>query len=86
MTDNFGETELIQIRRGGGGHGGGDTRLKDKIFRDPNLPDPFRQAAGTRDGSMSILIGIAARKSIEAGHKIRIADLTDLVPQAVRPS
>lgn len=86
VTDNFGETELIQVPHGGGGHGGGDTRLKDKIFKDPSAPDPFHQSAGTRDGSMACLIGIAARKSIEEEKKIRIGDLTDLVPQAVRPS
>jgi hypothetical protein len=34
---------------------------------------------------MSILVGIAARKSIEEKRPIKIADLTDLEPQAVRP-
>ena len=45
VTDNFGYTQLIQIPHGGGGHGGGDTRLKDKIFLNPDLPDPYRQSA-----------------------------------------
>jgi predicted dehydrogenase len=86
LTDNFGETQIIEVPKGGGGHGGGDTRLRDRIFKDPNAPDPLRQSAGTRDGAMSVLIGVAARKSIEEGKKINIADLTDLVPQAVRPT
>ena len=86
LTDNFGETRLIKIPHGAGGHGGGDTVLKDKLFKNPNLPDPFGQSAGTRDGAMSILIGIAARKSIETGRPVRLADLTDLKPQAKRPS
>jgi hypothetical protein len=85
VTDNFGKSELIQIPHDGGGHGGGDTRLKDKIFKDPTAPDPYKQAAGTRDGAMSILIGIAARTSIDTGKPVRIEDLTDLKPQAVRP-
>jgi predicted dehydrogenase len=85
LTKNFGETELIKIPHGGGGHGGGDTRLKDKIFKTPNMPDPYRQSAGTRSGAMSILIGIAARTSIDTGKPIKIADLTSLKPMAKRP-
>ncbi len=85
VTDNFGETDLIQIPHAGGGHGGGDARLKDRIFRDPDAPDPLHQAAGSRDGAMSVLLGVAARESIESGAPIEVAHLTDLVPQAVRP-
>jgi hypothetical protein len=33
---------------------------------------------------MSILIGIAARKSIESGNPIRIEELTTLVPRVKR--
>lgn len=87
VTDNFGQSELIKVPHGGGGHGGGDIRLKDKIFKDPSAPDPYQQAAGTRDGSFSILVGIAARNSIENGGKsVQIGDLTDLQPQAKRPT
>ena len=86
VTDNFGDTHLIQIPHGGGGHGGGDTRLKDKIFKDPSMEDPLKQAAGTRDGAFSILIGIAARKSIDTGNPVKIASITDLKPQPVRPA
>ncbi len=86
ITDNFGKTRLIKVPHAAGDHSGGDTRMKDKIFKNPNLPDPFRQSAGTRDGAMSILVGIAARKSIETGKPVRIADLTDLKPRAERLS
>lgn len=82
ITTNFGKTELIQVPFAEGGHGGGDTRMKDKIFKDPFLEDPFRQSAGTREGAMSILIGIAARKSIETGNAVKIANLTSLKPKA----
>lgn len=67
-----------------GGHGGGDRRLHDKLFRTPEAPDPYKHAAGTRDGAMSILIGIAACKSIESGRPVKIADLTDLKPMPRR--
>ncbi|MGW8316308.1 MAG: hypothetical protein ACWGNV_11955, partial [Bacteroidales bacterium] len=67
-----------------GGHGGGDEQLHEKIFRTPDQKDPFDRAAGVRDGAMSALIGIAARKSIESEHPVRISELTDLEPRAKR--
>jgi len=85
VTDNFGDTELIQIPHAGGGHGGGDTRLRDRIFKDPSAPDQYRHAAGVRDGAMSILIGIAARTSVKAGEPVKIASLTTLKPRLERP-
>lgn len=66
------------------GHGGGDERLQDKLFKDTNMPDPYGRAANSRDGVMSILIGIAARKSIESGKPIKIKDLTSLKPRIER--
>ncbi|EAZ80480.1 Gfo/Idh/MocA family protein [Algoriphagus machipongonensis] len=78
LTKNFGETEMIVVPHGGGGHGGGDTRLKDKLFKDPMMADPYRQSAGSRDGAMSILVGIAARNSIESGKPVKVQDLTDI--------
>ncbi len=84
LHKNWQEYEVINVGYERKGHGGGDQRLQDKIFRDPEAPDPYRHAAGTRDGAMSILIGIAARKSIESGDPIRIAELTDLEPRAKR--
>ncbi len=82
LVKNFGERTIIPVPHGAGGHGGGDTRLKNKIFLDPNQADPWRQSAGSRDGAMSCLIGIAARNSIEQGKPIRIQDLTSIPLQA----
>jgi len=75
---------VLDIATERGGHGGGDKRLHDKIFKNPNSTDPYGRAAGIRDGAMSILIGIAARKSIETGDPIRISELTDLEPRIQR--
>ncbi len=83
LAKNFGAVEYIKIPQAEG-HGGGDARLRDKIFRNPNSPDTFRQSAGSRDGAMAILVGIAARKSAETGQAIKIADLTDLKPRATK--
>jgi len=66
------------------GHGGGDQRLQDKMFRNSELDDPHGRSAGSRDGVMSVLIGIAARKSIESGKPIKIGELTDLQPMEKR--
>lgn len=82
ITNLFGNVNTIQVIPQSGGHGGSDPRLKDKIFRYPNSPDHFKQSAGSRDGAMSALIGIAARNSIESGKIVRIADLTELKPLA----
>ena len=76
------ETVPVAVERGG--HGGGDKRLHDQIFKHPDKQDPFDRAAGVRDGAMSILIGIAARKSIESGEPVKVAALTDLEPRERR--
>lgn len=84
LHKNWNKYEVVNVPYTRGGHGGGDSRLQDKIFVNPASPDPLRHTAGTRDGAMSILVGIAARKSIESGKPVRIAELTDLEPRAKR--
>jgi len=84
VMENFQDYEHIKVSRSSGGHGGGDTRLRDQIFKNPNMPDPYKHGAGTRDGAMSILIGVAARNSIESKKEIAIKDLTDLKPMPKR--
>ena len=76
--------KTVQVPYERGGHGGGDEALHEKIFIHPEKKDPYDRAAGVRDGAMSILIGVAARKSIESGLPVKIAELTDLEPRAVR--
>jgi predicted dehydrogenase len=84
LTHSFGKREIIKISNKEAGHGGGDSRLRKQIFNhDGN--DPYRQAAGSRDGAMACLIGIAARNSIDSGKPVMIADLTSLKPEAERP-
>jgi predicted dehydrogenase len=76
--------KMISVETSRGGHGGGDKRLQDKIFRDPDMPDPYKHSAGSRDGAMSCLIGIAARKSIDEKRPVKIEELTDLKPHPTR--
>lgn len=76
--------ETIKVEKEKSGHGGGDQRLQDKIFKSPDTADPYGRTAGSRDGAMSVLIGIAARKSIETNTAVKIKDLTNLKPKEVR--
>ncbi|NNE77264.1 MAG: Gfo/Idh/MocA family oxidoreductase [Pricia sp.] len=78
------EHETVQVGLEKSGHGGGDKRLHDKIFKNPETQDPFGRTAGVRDGAMAILIGIGARRSIESGKAIQIGDLTELKPKKER--
>lgn len=82
LTSNFGQREIIKLSNTEAGHGGGDTRLRKQVFNPGS--DPFRQAAGSRDGAMAVLIGIAARNSIDTGKMVKIEDLTSLKPGAER--
>ncbi len=81
LTKNFGKTQIIRIPPKSGGHGGGDPILHAHLFKGENLPDTLKQGAGIREGAMSILVGVAARKSIETGNPIKIESLTSLKPK-----
>ncbi len=83
LSKNFGEVEYIKVPQAEG-HGGGDARLRDKIFRNPSTPDAFRQTAGSRDGAMAILVGICARKSKQTGQSVRIEEVSGLKPKAIK--
>jgi predicted dehydrogenase len=83
--ENFNpDYEIIKVRSSKGGHGGGDTRLQDKIFKTPDMDDPYKHAAGSRDGVMAAIIGIAARKSIEEKRPVKIEELIDIKPHPTR--
>lgn len=82
--DNFAQNfEIYTTPKIKGGHGGGDIRMQRRIFTDTN-DNPHHVMAGTREGAMSILIGIAARKSIQLKRPVKISELTDLEPMANR--
>lgn len=80
----WGKQEMIEVGFSRGGHGGGDERLHDQIFRNNQEQDEYKHMAGTRDGAMSILIGTAARNSIESGQPVKVGSLTTLQPRAKR--
>ena len=78
LTKNFGKREKIAVaNQAEGGHGGGDDRLRDLIFRNVDAPEHMR-LPDSRAGAMSCLTGIAARKSMDTGRPVKIAELITL--------
>lgn len=77
ITHNFGKTKTFGLSSGGSGHWGADQIMQDQIFRNPG-PDRLERGAGSRDGALSILIGIAARRSIEQERPFKIEELVKI--------
>jgi predicted dehydrogenase len=75
LTKSFGVRKRIPVApTSSEGHGGGDTRLRELIFRKADAPEHLK-LPDSRAGAMSCLTGIAARKSVDEKRPIRIADL-----------
>jgi predicted dehydrogenase len=77
ITPLFKDSRTFTLQSGGEGHWGSDAKMQDMIFRGP-LPDPLGQAAGSRNGALSILIGIGARRSIEQQRPVKIEELVKM--------
>ena len=74
----FGVPRKLEIPKATGGHGGGDGRILEQIFA-PNPPeDPFKRGATHIDGAASILMGVAANRSIATGQPVNVDDLLHL--------
>lgn len=70
-----GEVVAYDIPKAREAHGGGDARLLDRLFSGRSDPDPLGHMAGSWQGAMSALVGIAANKSIASGEPISIESL-----------
>src|SRR5215213_8046315 len=79
LTKNFGKHQELDMPQIGGGHAGGDDRLRDVIFKNAQVPD-YLKLPSARAGAMSCLTGIAARTSIEQKRPVKISELTDIKP------
>ena len=77
LTKSFGKDEKITIPKIVGGHGGGDERLRDVVFRNVEVPE-YMKLPDSRAGAMSCLTGIAARTSVDRRTPIKISDLVRL--------
>lgn len=69
------ELIVYDIPKATGGHGGGDEQLLRRLFTTEPIPDPLGFMADSRAGAMSILVGVAANRSIASGQPVAIADL-----------
>lgn len=70
----FGGVETFEVAVEHDSHGGGDKRLRDHLFI-PGLPDPLGYVADSQAGAMSILIGMAANRSIAERRFVGIEEL-----------
>jgi predicted dehydrogenase len=77
VIKNFGPRVKVDMPNPTGGHGGGDDRLRDLIFRNVEMPE-YMRLPDSRAGALSCLTGIAARKSMDSGKPVMIADLVKL--------
>jgi predicted dehydrogenase len=77
FQQHFGKPQVIDYEEAKGGHGGGDVRLLNDIFLGVE-EDSLGHAAGYVDGAKSILVGMAANKSMASGLAVNIKDLVNL--------
>jgi predicted dehydrogenase len=69
-----------------GPHGGGDRLMLEDIFLPEPAADKYLRAADERAGAASILVGIAANRSLETGAKVSVRELVpDLAPPDYPP-
>ncbi|UCH15290.1 MAG: Gfo/Idh/MocA family oxidoreductase [Bacteroidales bacterium] len=81
VNRNFTDYERIKLPYIRRGHWGADKIMQDKILRAIDTDKALHHAANVRDGAMAILIGVAARKSIDEGRVVKISELTDIQPR-----
>ena len=55
-------------------HGGADIELRDRMFRNKNLPDPLNQMADMWAGLMATGIGMAANVSMKEGRQVSLSE------------
>ncbi len=75
VVDRTGALTRYDVPKASGDHGGGDDLLHDRLFGALPPPDPLGHMAGSWAGAMSVLIGVAANRSIASGEPVRIGDL-----------
>jgi len=73
---HWGTPYEVDVWQGAGGHGGGDVVMLNYIFDAENqTADKYLRAADYRGGAYSILVGVAANKSMASGRTVKIEDL-----------
>lgn len=81
VQKHFEVAHEVPIPDAGGGHGGGDARLLNDVFRGAG-DDPLAHAASWVDGVRAVSVGLAGNRSLETGQAVLVSDL-DLGSAAV---
>ncbi|MFC5469886.1 Gfo/Idh/MocA family protein [Cohnella suwonensis] len=74
LFNRKGEAVVYHVPKTNGVHGGGDDRLHRMLFG-LETDDPYNQSAGSLEGAHSMLIGVAANRSIAEGRPVAIGEL-----------
>lgn len=74
----------LEVPLAAGGHGGGDSAILDQLFLPDPPPDDLHRSATHIDGAASILLGVAANRSIATGRPVEVDQLLAL-PASVEP-
>ena len=90
FQEHFKPAVEIPIAHQEGGHGGGDGRLLEDIFKGPGV-DILGHAATWRDGAQSVAVGLAGNLSLATGQAVKVSDLAvgdalDPRPASSRPA
>lgn len=81
LYPHFKPAQNLPVRTGKGGHGGGDLLLLNDLLSPRPPRDKLMRAADYSDGAMSILVGIAANKSMKTGKPVRVDSLVQGAPR-----
>jgi len=73
VFNRAGERMSVDVKKQEGGHGGSDERMLRMILC--GGADPLNQGAGSHEGVMSAIIGIAANISIAENRRVSVAEL-----------
>ncbi len=82
----FGRAYRVPVPRAQGGHMGGDSLLQAQVFARDAPRDPLGRDAGPGQGAASVLVGIAANRSMETGAAVNVRELCPELGDARRLS
>lgn len=70
----WGEPYVVEVKKGEGGHGGGDPLLLEDVLVGKSQ-DEFRRAAFLKAGADAVLVGVGANKSMKSGLPVKVQEL-----------
>ena len=76
VRDRNSQVKEITFPKVEGGHSGGDDRMLSMLFGDLS-DDPLGQRSDSFDGIKSVMIGVAANRSIKEGKRIELTPILD---------